>query len=60
MGCANLKTVALPLGLEIIPEGCFLESGINRIMIPDSVKTIQENAFADCKQLQEVLFTANS
>lgn len=46
-----LETVKLPDGLIKIPNGCFARSSISEITIPESVELIDENAFADTKNL---------
>ena len=43
--CYNLKTVELQEGLEEIGAGCFYDSRIKEIVIPSSVKSVEEKAF---------------
>ncbi len=49
--CILLKQITLPSDIRYIPAECFEGSGIERVIIPDSVNVIHENAFADCKAL---------
>lgn len=52
---ANLKdlyTVIIKDGIQEIPEGCFESSLIEKIEIPITVKTIQDEAFCNCKSLR--------
>ena len=50
-GCNSLKEVHLPDGLEKIGRECFENSGLEEIIIPKSVKTIEKYAFSGCKSL---------
>ena len=59
-GCANLKEISLPEGLENIGGGCFKNTGIQQMVIPKSVKVIQERAFQGCRGLREVVFREGS
>lgn len=43
------------LGSEIKYEGAFEYSGLESIMVPDSVKYIGENSFAGCSQLKRAV-----
>ncbi len=42
--------------VEVIASEAFSNSAITHISIPDSVKIIHKNAFAECRQLTEVKF----
>lgn len=47
--------VAVPSGVTRISKGAFYgDSGLRSVVIPDSVKTIDVEAFADCDELQRV------
>ncbi|MBQ4071871.1 MAG: leucine-rich repeat protein [Clostridia bacterium] len=70
-GCAALKTVVFADGsaLEAIPEGTFAGCGIESIVIPASVKEIEDKdtstsyslgAFWGCSSLATVIFEDNS
>ena len=50
--CRNLKDVRLPEGLEVIGMGCFSESGLKRLALPASVKSVGAAAFRGCWQLK--------
>ncbi len=53
--CKNLKEVILPEGLAAIPAEFLMNTGIESIQIPQSVETIQFNAFSHCSELTEVV-----
>ena len=65
-GCSELRTVEFQEGIERIPgckeahfydkKGLLGGSGIEEIVIPDTVKEIGANAFYDCKKLKSVTF----
>lgn len=46
--------IVLPNYITEIPKGAFYKSRIQSIVIPDSVVTIGESAFADCQNLKSV------
>ena len=46
--------------LEKIGNRCFSGSGIEKIMIPSSVTTINENTFSHCEDLKNILFQEDS
>ncbi len=48
------KEYTFPNGIENIPDHCFSNSDIEKIIIPDSVKTIGTGAFEYCEKLSEV------
>lgn len=52
--CRKLATVELSEGLESIAEQAFRETAISNIHIPESVVSLGENAFQDCKNLHHV------
>ena len=49
-----LENIDLPKGLTEIPWGCFSDSGLKRVSIPDGVTTLRVNAFNGCASLEEV------
>ena len=54
-GCDDVKSITLPQGLRSIHHSAFESmSGLQEIVIPDSVTYIGENAFSDCDHLQQV------
>lgn len=52
MGC----DVQLPDGTEIVPKGLFCKTGVRSVLLPSSIREIQEKAFCDCKTLKNVGF----
>ncbi len=52
VGCSSLKEITLPEGLEEIEKRAFSYSGLESIVIPDSVKKL--NGFSFCKKLKTV------
>ncbi len=53
--CRSLKEIELPGTITNIPWGCFQASGLERIEIPEGIRTIHEYAFCDCDALREVI-----
>lgn len=53
-GCKNLTSIALPNGIEKIPDSMLCGTKIKSITIPASVKKIGVQAFAGCSQLESV------
>ena len=47
--CTNLKNVQLPDGLETIGICCFEDSGLEEIIFPASVKSIEPQACWRCR-----------
>ena len=58
-GCKNLSGITLNSGLKIIDESAFEDSGIEKLIIPESVEEIKTHAFADCSKLKEVIIPQN-
>ena len=50
----------LPEGLQVVGEGWFADSNVEKVRIPTSVTEIQKGAFACCKRLREVDFEEGS
>ena len=46
--------MVFPEGLEIISRGCFSYSGIEEVTFPSSIKTIEDEAFLGCTELQNI------
>ena len=56
-GCVELTNVILPKGLEEIEFKAFCNSGIEEMIIPDSVKVLGPSAFYSCFNLKTVGLT---
>ncbi len=56
-GCKNLTSFALDNNYKEISSSAFKNSGLTSVTIPTSVKTVSENAFANCEDL--TTFTVN-
>lgn len=46
--------VTIPDKVQTIGAGAFANTGVKEVMLPDSVKTIEKEAFAYCSQLEKV------
>ncbi|MBQ2118358.1 MAG: leucine-rich repeat domain-containing protein [Clostridia bacterium] len=55
----TIKNITIPNGVEIIEARAFAGTGIEQLILPESVKSINESAFFNCKDLQEVVFGRN-
>lgn len=53
---SNLLDIELPPGLKVIGKGCFRGSGFSEISIPQLVESIDNEAFANCQQLNRITF----
>ncbi len=51
--------IVLDEGITAIPAFTFFGSEITRLELPDSVTTIGESAFANCKELSEAILSTN-
>lgn len=49
-------TFTIPDGVDVIPREAFKNSMISRVIIPESVTTIESEAFANCIKLSSVVF----
>ena len=58
--CASVTAIELPSTLTDIGDWAFTGSGIEKIVIPASVKYIGKGAFAKCESLTEVIFEEGS
>ena len=52
--CNNLKTVVFGEGIKSIPETLFFDTGLETVIIPDTVSFLGQDAFKQCDQLQKV------
>lgn len=52
--CEDLKSVEIPNGVEYIGEDCFEGSGVEKIMLPGTLKEIDKYAFYDCEYLKTI------
>lgn len=56
---SNLKSIILPEGLQMIPDGAFAYCrGLKEIIIPESVSKIGYRAFVNCESLSKVVIPA--
>lgn len=53
--CTSLTSIQLPAGLTTIASALFIRSGLKRIAIPDGVSTIEDSAFLQCRNLEEIV-----
>lgn len=58
-GCTGLVSCELPDGLKEIGSDAFFKSGLENIVIPDSVELIEHYAFMNCKNLKNVEFAVS-
>ena len=49
-----LVRVDLPEGLSVLEKGCFRKTWLKEIVIPVSVEALPEDAFADCRYLEQI------
>lgn len=54
------KVLRLPDGLEIVGDSWFASSGIEKLIIPKTVRELGNSAFAGCAKLREVVFEPDS
>lgn len=55
--CASLTTIDLHFTkITKIPYACFAESGLEEIIIPKTITTIDQDAFSQCTELKKVVF----
>ena len=54
------RTVSLPEGLEVVGDSWFVDSGVEEVIVPASVREIQKCAFACCEKLRSVEFVGES
>lgn len=44
--CSNLRSVKIPNGVSSLPAGCFLDCGLDSIVLPSSIKSLGENSLS--------------
>ena len=54
-GCSNLKVVEFKGAIPRIRNGTLANTGIEKIIIPDTVTSIGEGVFANCTELVEIV-----
>jgi hypothetical protein len=57
--CANLKTVIFGERIKTIYPHTFTNSGMEQIILPDSVETVDFSAFYTCLNLTDLTFGKN-
>lgn len=55
--CKNLKTFVFDEGLEKINMRAFAKSGMEKILLPSSLKALGKDAFSECENLTCVVFS---
>ena len=60
MWCFKLHQIDIPDGLQSIYPQAFAASGLKKIVIPKTCYEIKEKAFAECKDLEEVIFPSDN
>lgn len=53
-GCGSLKNISLPNSLKTIKKKAFFNSGLRKLTIPGSVKTVDSWIVADCRYLTQI------
>ena len=49
-----MRNILLPDGLETIEINCFRNSGLEKVVLPASIKCVESGAFCGCEQLKSV------
>jgi len=57
--CSNLTSITLPSTITAIRGSAFIKTGIASVTIPNSVETIETNAFSQCSSLASVTLPNN-
>ena len=60
IGQTDPKVLRLPDGLEEVGDEWFRDGGVEKLVVPNSVKTLGESVFFKCKRLREVFFEPDS
>jgi len=56
---SSIDNVVFPQGITEIPIGCFYQSHITKVFIPDTVTTIRKQAFFYCRWLTNISLPAS-
>ena len=60
MGQTDPKVLCLPDGLEVVGDGWFVKSNIEKLIVQNTVRVLGNSAFSGCRQLREVVFEPGS
>ena len=60
MGQTDPKVLRIPDGLEVVGDGWFAESDIEKLIVPNTVRELGASAFFKCATLHEVVFEPDS
>lgn len=52
--CRSLKSINIPSGVTELPTGVFMQSGLERLVIPPNVTNICDSAFMTCFKLESI------
>ncbi len=55
--CTSLKNISLSKGITTIGDYAFYKSGFTTLVVPNTVSTINQYAFAECPNLTTVVFS---
>lgn len=56
----TIINIEIPASVDSIARGAFSGAGLKEIFIPQTVKSIEASAFANCRYLESVTFDKNS
>ena len=56
--CEQLKIVNLSNSLTSLPNGCFRNTAISSIILPENITTLGDNCFMECSQLKSIQLPA--
>ena len=54
INCRSLANITLPITIITLGKYSFSSSGIEKVILPENVKSIGSSAFFNCKQLEQV------
>ena len=57
--CDALKTITIPAGVSVLPNSCFLGSGVQEINLPSRLCDIGANAMDTCTELKSINIPPN-
>ena len=49
-----------PDGLQTVTNGLLADSSVEKVIVPNSVESLGESAFSECKQIHEIIFEPGS